>query len=83
MAILESAGYQLHAISGEQRCAWDIIGISRARDVVLWSKCKTRNRWPGSVEMETLQEFVALPGPDERQKELLHLGGEIVSTGPT
>ena len=46
----------LHAISAASLGAWDIIGISH-RDVVL-CQVKTRD-WPGSVEMETLHEFVA------------------------
>ena len=55
MAVLESAGYSCTR-SAASLGAWDIIGIS-SRDVVL---CQVKTaRWPGSVEMETLREFVA------------------------
>ena len=57
MAVLESAGYRCTR-SAASLGAWDIIGVS-SRDVVL-CQVKTRD-WPGSVEMETLQEFVAPP----------------------
>ena len=57
IALLESAGYRCTR-SAASLGAWDIIGISR-RDVVL-CQVKTRD-WPGSVEMETLREFVAPP----------------------
>jgi Holliday junction resolvase len=53
MALLEASGY-ICTRAGGSLGVWDIIGIS-SRDVVLL-QCKTRD-WPGSVEMETLQEF--------------------------
>ena len=55
IALLESAGYRCTR-SAASLGAWDIIGISH-RDVVL-CQVKTRD-WPGSAEMETLQEFIA------------------------
>ena len=55
IALLESAGYRCTR-SAASLGAWDIIGIS-SRDVLL-VQVKTRD-WPGSVEMETLQEFIA------------------------
>ena len=55
MSVLESAGYRCTR-SAASLGAWDIIGIS-SRDVLL-VQVKTRD-WPGSVEMETLQEFIA------------------------
>ena len=55
MAVLESAGYRCTR-SAASLGAWDIIGVSH-RDVVL-CQVKTRD-WPGTVEMETLREFVA------------------------
>ena len=57
MAVLEAAGYRVTR-SAASLGAWDIIGVS-SRDVVL-CQVKTRD-WPGSVEMETLREFVAPP----------------------
>ena len=55
MSVLESAGYCCTR-SAASLGAWDIIGIS-SQDVVL-CQVKTRD-WPGSAEMEVLQEFVA------------------------
>ena len=55
IALLESAGYRCTR-SAASLGAWDIIGIS-SRDVLL-VQVKTRD-WPGGVEMETLQEFIA------------------------
>jgi len=57
IALLESAGYRCTraaASLGE----WDIIGIG-STDVVL-VQVKTRD-WPGSAEMETLQDFPCPP----------------------
>ena len=54
MSVLESAGYRCTR-SAASLGAWDIIGVS-SRDVVL-CQVKTRD-WPGTVEMETLREFV-------------------------
>ena len=58
MAVLESAGYRCTR-SAASLGAWDIIGVS-SRDVLL-CQVKTRD-WPGSVEMETLREFIAPTG---------------------
>ena len=55
--ILEGAGYQCTK-SGGSLGAWDVIGIG-SRDFVL-VQVKTRD-YPGSVEMETLQNFIAPP----------------------
>ena len=57
VAILEAAGYRCTR-SAASLGAWDVVGISH-RDVVL-VQVKTRD-WPGGVEMEVLQEFVAPP----------------------
>ncbi len=57
MKLLEAAGYRCTR-SAASLGEWDIIGIG-SRDIVL-VQVKTRD-WPGSVEMETLREFVAPP----------------------
>ena len=58
MAVLEACGYRCTR-SAASLGAWDIIGIG-SRDVVL-CQVKTRD-WPGTVEMETLREFIVPPG---------------------
>ena len=58
MAVLEAAGYRCTR-SAASLGAWDVVGIS-SRDIVL-VQVKSRD-WPGTVEMETLREFVAPPG---------------------
>ena len=55
MVLLEASGYRCTR-SAASLGAWDIIGIS-SQDVLL-CQVKTRD-WPGTVEMETLREFVA------------------------
>ena len=57
IALLETAGYVCTRAGGSLG-AWDVIGIG-SKDVVL-VQCKT-NAWPGSVEMETLRNFVCPP----------------------
>jgi len=57
MRVLEAAGYRC-CRSAASLGAWDIVGIG-STDVVL-CQVKTRD-WPGSVEMETLQNFIAAP----------------------
>ena len=57
IAILESAGYRCTR-SAASLGAWDIVAIN-SRDVLL-VQVKT-TRWPGSVEMGALREFVAPP----------------------
>ena len=51
--LLEAAGYQCTRAAASLG-AWDIIGVG-STDVVL-VQVKTRD-WPGTVEMETLQDF--------------------------
>ena len=58
MDVLESAGYRCTR-SAASLGVFDVIGVG-SRDVVL-CQVKTRD-WPGSVEMETLREFIAPPG---------------------
>lgn len=53
--LLEAAGYQCTRAAASLG-AWDIIGIGSV-DIVL-CQVKTRD-FPGSVEMETLKNFVA------------------------
>lgn len=55
MRVLESAGYACTRAAASLG-AWDIIAIG-SQDVILL-QVKTRD-WPGSVEMETLKNFVA------------------------
>lgn len=57
MLLLEAAGYQCTRAAASLG-AWDIIGIG-STDVVL-VQVKTRD-WPGSAEMETLQDFPCPP----------------------
>ena len=57
MDVLEAAGYRCTR-SAASLGVFDIVGVS-SQDVVL-CQVKTRD-WPGSVEMETLREFVAPP----------------------
>jgi len=57
MRVLEATGYAC-CRSAASLGAWDVIGIG-SQDVVL-VQVKTRD-WPGSVEMETLKNFVAPP----------------------
>ncbi len=64
MRLLEVAGYACTRAAASLG-AWDVIGIG-SQDVVL-VQVKTRD-WPGSVEMETLKNFVAPPGA----KKLIH-----------
>ena len=54
-ALLEAAGYAVCRAAASLG-VWDLIGIG-STDVVL-CQVKTRD-WPGSIEMETLQTFVA------------------------
>lgn len=51
--LLEIAGYQCTRAAASLG-TWDIIGIG-SKDIVL-VQTKTRD-WPGSVEMETMQNF--------------------------
>jgi hypothetical protein len=57
MRLLEAAGYRCSRSAASLGC-WDIIGIG-STDIVL-VQVKTRD-WPGSVEMSTLEEFIAPP----------------------
>lgn len=57
IAVLEAAGYRCTR-SAASLGEWDIVGIG-STDVVL-CQVKTRD-WPGSAEMETLQNFPAPP----------------------
>ena len=64
MAVLESAGYRCTR-SAASLGEWDVIGIS-SQDVVL---CQVKTaRWPGSVEMKTMENF---PAPANCRK-LIH-----------
>lgn len=57
IALLEAAGYRCTraaASLGE----WDVIGVGSTDVVLVQTKS---NRWPGSVEMETLRSFPAPP----------------------
>jgi Holliday junction resolvase len=53
--LLERAGYSCTRAAASLG-AWDVIGVG-SKDVVL-VQVKTRD-WPGSVEMETLKNFLA------------------------
>jgi len=64
MRLLESMGYACTRAAASLG-AWDVIGIGPT-DVVL-VQVKT-NRWPGSLELEALQEFRAPPNA----RKLLH-----------
>ena len=64
IALLEANGYRCTRAAASLG-AWDVVGIG-STDVVLL-QVKTRD-WPGSVEMETLQEF---PVPMNTRK-LIH-----------
>lgn len=58
MRVLEAAGYRCTR-SAASLGEWDIIGIGTG-DVVL---CQVKSgRWPGSLEMGVLREFVVPPG---------------------
>jgi Holliday junction resolvase len=57
IALLEAAGYQCMR-AGASLGAWDVIGIG-STDIVLVQVKSTD--WAGSVEMETLRNFVAPP----------------------
>lgn len=54
MALLEASGYSCTR-AGASLGVFDVIAIG-SRDIVL-VQCKS-NQWPGSVEMETLTNFV-------------------------
>lgn len=56
-ALLEAAGYAVCRSSASLGC-WGLIGVG-STDVVL-CQVKTRD-WPGTVEMEQLRDFLALP----------------------
>ena len=64
MDVLEAAGYSCTR-SAASLGAWDIIGVS-ATDMVL-VQVKS-SRWPGSVEMEGLEDFKAPPNA----RKLIH-----------
>lgn len=55
--LLEAVGYQCSRAAGSLG-VWDIIGIGSV-DVVL-VQVKTRD-WPGAVEMENIESFIAPP----------------------
>ncbi len=57
MRLLEAAGYQC-CRSAASLGVWDVVGIG-STDVVL-VQVKS-NDWPGSIEMQTLREFVSPP----------------------
>jgi len=57
MRLLEAAGYACTK-SAASLGAWDIVGVG-STDFVL---CQVKsNAWPGSAEMETMQNFIAPP----------------------
>lgn len=64
MQLLEAAGYRCTRAAGSLG-EWDVIGIGPTDIVLLQSK--TRD-WPGSVEMEILENF---PAP-VNCKKLIH-----------
>ena len=56
-ALLESAGYSVTK-AGASLGVWDLIGIGSTDFVLVQTKS---NDWPGSVEMETLKNFICPP----------------------
>lgn len=64
ITLLETAGYACTRAAGSLG-AWDIIGIGSTDFVLVQVKT---NNWPGSVEMETLRNFVV----PANAKKLVH-----------